>query len=115
MLVTVLFPPSCVGQMREIQLGASLDHPCTLRLLGWVRSPLQTITELCRGDLKAFYNDKLDGIQFSEATALRLLWESASGLLYLHTVGIIHRDIKPGTFFVVVARDFKLKGVRRFN
>ena len=33
---------------REIALGASLDHPCTLRILGWVRAPLQTITELCR-------------------------------------------------------------------
>ena len=58
---------------REIALGASLDHPCTLRILGWVRAPLQTITELCRGDLKAFYNDKIDGLPYSEMKSLQLL------------------------------------------
>ena len=57
--------------MREIQIGASLDHPCTLRVLGWVRRPLQTITELCCGDLEAFYKDKIDGLPYSEAEALR--------------------------------------------
>ena len=58
---------------REIALGASLDHPCTLRILGWVRAPLQTITELCRGDLCAFYNDKIEAVPYSERHALRFL------------------------------------------
>ena len=58
---------------REIQIGASLDHPCTLRILGWIRKPLQTITELCRGDLKDFYLDKIDGMKYTELEALRLL------------------------------------------
>ena len=59
--------------MREIRLAASLDHPCTLRLIGWVRQPLQTITELCLGDLKDFYNDKIEGLHYSEVRALMLL------------------------------------------
>ena len=59
--------------MREIRLSSSLDHPCTLRLLGWVRKPLQTITELCSGDLKAFYKDGLETLQYTELDALRLL------------------------------------------
>ena len=59
--------------MREIRLMASLDHPCTLRLIGWVKQPLQTITELCLGDLKDFYNDKIGGLQYSEVRALVLL------------------------------------------
>ena len=59
--------------MREIKLAASLEHPCTLRLIGWVRQPLQTITELCLGDLKDFYKDKIEGLHYSEVRALMLL------------------------------------------
>ena len=59
--------------MHEIRLGASLDHPCTLRILGWVQKPLQMITELCCGDLKAFYLDEIEALQYSEFEALRLL------------------------------------------
>ena len=59
--------------MGEIRLGASLDHPCTLRILGWVRNPLQTITELCCGDLKTFYSNKIEDLQYNEMKALRLL------------------------------------------
>ncbi len=59
--------------MREIEIAASLNHPCTLRIMGWTRSPLQTMTELCLGDLKAFYNDKIDELLYCELEALRLL------------------------------------------
>ncbi len=58
---------------REIMLMASLEHPCTLRLIGWVKRPLQTITELCLGDLKDFYKDKIEGLLYSEFRALVLL------------------------------------------
>ena len=87
-------------QMMEIKLASSLDHPCTLRLLGWIRNPPQMITELCCGDLKTFYKNKIETLQYSESHALRLLKETASGLLYLHAVGIVHRDIKPGNILV---------------
>ena len=59
--------------LREIELTASLDHPCTLRILAWTREPLQTMTELCRGDLVAFYKDKIEELPYSESEALRLL------------------------------------------
>ena len=55
------------------QLAGSLDHPCTLRFLGWIRNPLQTITELCQGDLIMFYKNKIEGMEYREREALRLL------------------------------------------
>ena len=67
---------------REIMLMASLEHPCTLRLIGWVKQPLQTITELCLGDLKDFYKDKIEGLHYSEFRALMLLRVSFLLALY---------------------------------
>ena len=74
--------------MREIKLAASLDHPFTLRLIGWVRNPLQTITELCKGDLKDLYKDKIEGFPYTEMRALRLLmvgrWSMDALILCFH-------------------------------
>ena len=72
---------------REIQLAASLDHPCTVRLLGWIRQPLSTITELCRGDLKAFYKDKVEGFAYTEPRALQLLKVGFGGINTLRSLG----------------------------
>ena len=123
--------------MSEIQLAASLDHPFCLRLLYWTQHPLQAMTELCLGDLQAYYKDKIPSLLYAEMKTLSLLQvccrssflsflfysvpfflpsslipscliyghfaqnqETASGLLYIHNVGIIHRDIKPGNILI---------------
>ena len=44
--------------------------------------------------------DELEEVPFTEEMALRLLRESASGILYLHSVGIVHRDIKPENILI---------------
>ena len=46
--------------------GDGRNAASSLRILGWVRNPLQTITELCCGDLKAFYLNKIEQLQYSE-------------------------------------------------
>ena len=66
-------PEQLEEAMGEIRIAASFDHPCTLRVLGWVQKPLQTIMELCYGDIKAFYSDKIEELQYSEMEALRIL------------------------------------------
>ena len=64
----------------------SAKWPCTLKLLGWARNPLMMITELCYGDLKAFYNDKVEELQYTEWHALRLLRVGFAVALSLSTV-----------------------------
>ena len=127
--------------MSEIRLAASLDHPCTLRLIGWARNPPQTLTELCLGDLNKFYTGKIGEVPFNERKALQLLevglsssilpsdversreslliviiithhhhhyrhchQQTASGILYLHSVSIIHRDIKPENVLICAGK-----------
>ena len=59
--------------MFEIRLVTSLDHPCTLRILGWTRDPLQVLTEPWLGDLSQFYTNKIQSFPYNELKALQLL------------------------------------------
>ena len=69
-------PPS---PPRPVQ--AALDHPSTVRLLGWTQSPLQIIFELCAGDLEGFVKGKMENfLRFSAYRALCLLLDAACGM-----------------------------------
>ena len=57
----------------EIKLMSSLDHPCVLRLIGWVHRPLAMLVELAVGDLIKFYKNGIKNLQYSEWQALVLL------------------------------------------
>ena len=65
--------------------------------------PPQLVMELGAGDLCAFYKGKIEGHEYSEQRVLRLLGQAASGMHYLHSVNIIHRDIKPGNILISAA------------
>ena len=75
--------------MREIRLTASLDHPCTLRLLGWTSRPPQMLTEPWLGNLSDFFLGKIQQVSFSERRALRLLRVRLSVSLFSTLGGIV--------------------------
>lgn len=84
--------------LQEYEMIAELDHPNIVKIfdLGVSDDHAHIAMEfLPGGDLK-----KKIATGISEATALRYIREIASALAKLHSLGILHRDLKPGNIMV---------------
>ena len=90
--------------MREVEILASLDHPCLLSLRGFV--PYQKkgdeaaiITEYMKGgSLQAVINKEAKGTPppgWDDTHKLIVLYGVAVGMYVLRSKRIIHRDLKP--------------------
>jgi eukaryotic-like serine/threonine-protein kinase len=97
--------PSTIARFeREIQATASIAHPNVVRVHDW------GVTD---DGVWYYAMDLLEGTDLQTvirrcgpmppALALHLLVPAARGLAEAHSHGIVHRDIKPGNMFVVVA------------
>lgn len=81
-------------QMRETLLLERLDHPHILRVLDHGREPVPWLAvephpESLKGQVRR--QGKL-----SVAAARRMACDVLAGLAHLHSIGVVHRDIKPG-------------------
>ncbi|OQR81094.1 protein kinase [Achlya hypogyna] len=97
--------------MGEIKLSAQLESPYIVRTLGasWrIPSELQMVLEwMDRGDLKNVL-DTTSPETFPWAAKFECMLAIAEGLVYLHSLDIIHRDLKSRNVLLDSAKGTKL-------
>lgn len=100
-------------QLREeIFIMCQLDHPNIVRLeeVYESHSEIYLVQELCLGGELFDRLDEQPDYHYTEAECARLVKQMLSAVRYLHSKGIIHRDLKLENFlFSSTAKDSELK------
>ena len=102
-----------IRQLREeIAIMCQLDHPNIVRLEEVYESmnEIYLVQELCEGGELFDRLDEQPDYHYNEAACARLVKQMLSAVRYIHSKGIIHRDLKLENFlFSSVHSDSKLK------
>jgi len=83
------------------------DHPNLLSLLDIYLSPSNTlylITEFVGNDLATIIPKKI----LAPTDPKKLIYNIFKGLKYVHSLGVIHRDLKPGNILISPNRELKI-------
>uniref|UniRef100_A0A1I7XIB4 non-specific serine/threonine protein kinase n=1 Tax=Heterorhabditis bacteriophora TaxID=37862 RepID=A0A1I7XIB4_HETBA len=95
---------------REIKILRKVDHNNVIRLIEVFRddekNKLYMVMEFCMGSVQQLLDSAVDK-RLHEWDAHRYFKELICGLEYLHSVGVIHKDIKPAN--LLLSPDFSLK------
>ncbi|KAG7340507.1 serine/threonine protein kinase [Nitzschia inconspicua] len=102
-----------LAQLREeIFIMCQLDHPNIVRLeeVYESHSEIYLVQELCLGGELFDRLDEQPDYHYTEAECARLIKQMLCAVRYLHSKGIIHRDLKLENFlFSSTAKDSELK------
>ncbi len=88
---------------REMKLSRKLLHPNIVRVLEfgvWTGARYLTMELLTGWDLEDFMKLRPEG-RLPIGEGVQLLMQACDALSAAHSVGVVHRDIKPGNLFVV--------------
>ncbi|KAG9395170.1 serine/threonine protein kinae HT1-like [Carpediemonas membranifera] len=100
---------------REAKTLVELSHPNVLKFLGaTVKLPaIYIVTEFCAlGSLTEYVERLRRQGRLTPVELLDLVIEAADGLAFIHSRGIVHRDIKPDNFFVSVEEKVRKNRIR---
>eukprot|EP00729_Bicosta_minor_P003730 gene3730-1502_t len=96
---------------REVLVLQKCDNEHIVKILGVVTatSPFYVVVELCKESLFVY----IQTAAFEMDVFLRILWEAASGLNYLHANNCIHRDVASWNILIGNTGTVKISGFKK--
>eukprot|EP00795_Rhopilema_esculentum_P000695 gene695-10403_t len=93
----------------EVEIHCQLKNPSILELYSYLEDDdhVYLILEMCHnGDLKKFLENR--GSPLNEREAQKILLQVLMGVLYLHSHGILHRDLTMGNLLLTADMQIKI-------